>query len=201
MSAPADNRLVEFTLWIWHKTSVPVFLEKFILPIFATSVVLLAWSNPMGFDTTQRVTAAATMIFAAYFVGHTVNKNPSKSPAASAVQANSESSITRQQERLAIISRLVEGYQAAHNGEKPTFEWLNGKLKEQGADFRVNPPLPPAGGMMFHGGKFEGNGTAIDNHNPNARFTFDGTDFINNKKGIVNFPAEPSDKTKKPKQP
>jgi len=52
---------------------------------------------------------------------------------------------------------------------------------------------------MFHGGKFEGNGTAIDNHNPNARFTFDGTDFINNKKGIVNFPAEPSDKTKKPK--
>ncbi len=54
---------------------MPVFLEKFVLPLFATTVVLLAWTNPMGFDTTQRMTGAITLIFAAYFVGHTVYKS------------------------------------------------------------------------------------------------------------------------------
>ena len=107
--------------------------------------------------------------------------------------------VSLQQQRLTIISQLVEDYQAAHNGENPTFEWLNKKLKEQGADFRVNPPTPPAGTAMFHGGRFEGNGTAIENHNPNARFIFDGTDFINNKKGIVNIPPAQQEKKKEPK--
>jgi hypothetical protein len=57
---------------------VPVFLEKFVLPLFAATVVLLAWTNPMGFDTTQRVTGALALIFAAYFVGHTVYKTSAK---------------------------------------------------------------------------------------------------------------------------
>jgi hypothetical protein len=103
------------------------------------------------------------------------------------------------QERLVILSQIVTEYQDAHNMQMPTFEWINKRLKEQGADFRVDPPTPPPGGMMFHGGRFEGNGTAIENHNPNARFTFDGTDFINNKKGIVNTFS--SEQQGKPKQP
>lgn len=61
--------------------------------------------------------------------------------------------------------------------------------------------MPQPGGMTFIGGKFEGNGTAILNRDPNAQFTFQGTDFINNKRAIVNAPSEQQGKGGKPKQP
>jgi len=107
--------------------------------------------------------------------------------------------IDPQQQRVAILSKIVTEYQGGHNMQMPTFEWINKKLKEQGADFRVNPPAPRPGAMVFHGGKFEGNGIAIDNRNPNAQFVFDGTDFINNKKGIVNVPPAQQEKKKERK--
>jgi hypothetical protein len=66
---------------------MPVFLERFVLPLFAAGVVLLAATNPMGFDTTQRVTGTVALIFAAYFVAHTVYKAPKLSPPVSAPPA------------------------------------------------------------------------------------------------------------------
>lgn len=63
---------------LWHKACVSVFLERFVLPIFATVVVLIAVTNPMGFDNTQRITGALALIFAAYFAAHTVTKLASK---------------------------------------------------------------------------------------------------------------------------
>ena len=59
---------------VWHKSAVPIFIERFVLPLFAAAVILLALSNPMGFDTTQRITGALALIFAAYFVAHTLHK-------------------------------------------------------------------------------------------------------------------------------
>src|SRR6266404_4082483 len=108
-----------------------------------------------------------------------------------------EATVTRE-EAIAIVNGLVEDYKRAHRDEAPTFDWLNKKLEEQKRDFRITPP--PVRGMTFIGGKFEGNGVAISNSDPNARFTFQGTDFINNKISIVNTPATPQDKKDKPKQ-
>lgn len=178
---------------------MPVFLERFVLPLFAAGVVLLALSNPMGFDTTQRVTGALALILAAYFVGHTIHKSSSKSPAGPPATVSTQLNSGSQQERLAIISQLVEDYKATHNGEMPTFGYLNQKLQEQGRDFRITPPQ--SRGMTFRGGKFEGNGTAILNEDPNAKFTFNGTDFINNQRGIVNVPAPQQDGKPEPKKP
>lgn len=76
MRPDSDSLPVEFTSWIWHKTSVPVFLERFVLPLFAAAVVLLAVTNPMGADRTQRITGTVALIFAAYFVAHTAYKAP-----------------------------------------------------------------------------------------------------------------------------
>lgn len=70
------DRAVVFAHFLWHNSAVPVFLERFILPAFAATVVLLAVANPMKFDTTQRVTGVIALIFAAYFVAHTVYKAP-----------------------------------------------------------------------------------------------------------------------------
>jgi hypothetical protein len=63
---------------VWHKSAVPIFIERFLLPLFAAAVILLALSNPMGFDTTQRITGALALIFAAYFVAHTLHKWPAR---------------------------------------------------------------------------------------------------------------------------
>lgn len=72
---------------IWCETSVPVFLEKFILPLFAALVLVLAVTNPINLDWVQRVTGSLAIIFAAYFVAHTVYKKSEsdKKPVASAI--------------------------------------------------------------------------------------------------------------------
>jgi hypothetical protein len=59
---------------------VPIFLERFILPVFAAVVVLLALTNPMKFDTTQRITGVLALLFAAYFVAHTAHKHGKSAP-------------------------------------------------------------------------------------------------------------------------
>jgi hypothetical protein len=57
---------------------VPVFLERFVLPLFVGAVILLGITNPMGFDRVQRITGAIALIFAAYFVAHTVYSSQPK---------------------------------------------------------------------------------------------------------------------------
>jgi hypothetical protein len=61
---------------------VPIFLERFILPAFAATVIIVALTNPMGLDKIQRTTGAIAIIFAAYFVAHTVYRatHPEKPP-------------------------------------------------------------------------------------------------------------------------
>jgi hypothetical protein len=55
---------------------VPIFLERFLLPLLAGVVILIAVTNPMGFDLTQRITGAVALLCAAYFIAHTVYKKP-----------------------------------------------------------------------------------------------------------------------------
>lgn len=59
---------------------MPIFLERFVLPLFAGAVILLAIANPMKFDMVQRVTGTLALIFAAYFVAHTVYKGNHPAP-------------------------------------------------------------------------------------------------------------------------
>jgi hypothetical protein len=101
---------------------------------------------------------------------------------------------TAQVEQKAIIEGLVTDYKKSHDGNNPTIGWLNDKLKDQGKDFRIQPKSS----VTFIGGRFEGNDIGVQNSNPNTQFTFDGTDFINNKKGFVNTPSAQQDKKKKP---
>ncbi len=44
------------------------------LPVFVAIVIILAGTNPMGFDKTQRITGAIAVVFLAYFVAHTVHR-------------------------------------------------------------------------------------------------------------------------------
>jgi hypothetical protein len=60
---------------------VGIFLERFLLPAFATAVIAVAITNPMNFDIAQRISGCLALIFAAYFVAHTAHKM-NKVPAA-----------------------------------------------------------------------------------------------------------------------
>lgn len=70
-----NNLWLVFVRWIWHETAVPIFIERFVLPLFATLVVLLAVTNPMQFDPTQRVTGTIAIIALAIFVAHSLHKS------------------------------------------------------------------------------------------------------------------------------
>jgi hypothetical protein len=60
---------------------VPVFFEKYLLPTTVALTVLVVFTNPMKLDWTQRITGGLALVFASYFVAHTVHKiNQPKSP-------------------------------------------------------------------------------------------------------------------------
>src|SRR5690349_566406 len=64
---------------IWYDTSVPVFLERYLLPLAAALTVLIIVTNPMALDWTQRITGGLAVVFIAYFVAHTVHRSNSLS--------------------------------------------------------------------------------------------------------------------------
>lgn len=76
---------------------MPVFLEQFLLPVFVALVVaLLAGTNPMGFDWTQRISGGLAIIFAAFFISYTLHKQktpePSPAPASNAATVSERKS-------------------------------------------------------------------------------------------------------------
>ncbi len=72
---------LDMARWVWQDTAVPAFLERYILPLLATTTVAIILNNPMGFDLTQRVTACIAILSAAYGVGHTLHKKRTSNPA------------------------------------------------------------------------------------------------------------------------
>jgi hypothetical protein len=54
---------------------MPVFLEKYILPVAAALTVLVMVTNPMGLDWNQRISGGLILLFVAYFVAYTVHKS------------------------------------------------------------------------------------------------------------------------------
>jgi hypothetical protein len=57
---------------IWYGTSVPVFLERFILPALAAALIGVIVLNPLKLDIQQQISLAVVVVGLAYFVGHTV---------------------------------------------------------------------------------------------------------------------------------
>ena len=58
---------------IWYETSVPVFLERFVLPALATVLIGVILLNPFKFDWQQQTALAIVVVALAYFFGHTVH--------------------------------------------------------------------------------------------------------------------------------
>lgn len=67
---------------LWHNTAVPLFLERFVLPMLVVGCAALLMTNPMKFDVTQRLTLGAALFFLAYFTAHTAWKSREPKPIA-----------------------------------------------------------------------------------------------------------------------
>ena len=68
---------------IWYETSVPVFLERFVLPALVTVLIGVILLNPFKFDWQQQIALAIVVVGLAYFVGHTVHlRNEASKPTA-----------------------------------------------------------------------------------------------------------------------
>ena|ERR1022692_637855 len=59
---------------VYCETYMPIFLERFVLPVLATSVITVILLNPFKWDWQQRVSILVFVFALAYFVGHTLTK-------------------------------------------------------------------------------------------------------------------------------
>jgi hypothetical protein len=85
---------------------VPIFFERFLLPVAAAIVVLVAITNPMGFDWQQRISGALAVVFIAYFVAHSLHlHNQAKT---SKPEKDSGETVIRVRELLAEGNRIVQ---------------------------------------------------------------------------------------------
>ncbi len=78
-----------FLQWLWHKTAVRVFLERFVLTVLA-AITVLAINNSMKLDWTERISLAVAAIAIAVFVGRRVEKDRRPVPVPSADFATAE---------------------------------------------------------------------------------------------------------------
>jgi len=70
---PLDN--------VYGDTYMPIFLERFVLPVLATSVITVILLNPFKWDWRQRTSLFVAVIALAYFVGYSLTKGkPAISP-------------------------------------------------------------------------------------------------------------------------
>ena len=58
---------------IWYESSVPIFIEKVLLPLGAVTLAYVIWTNPMQFDGQQRVSLGVAVLLFLYFLAHTLH--------------------------------------------------------------------------------------------------------------------------------
>jgi hypothetical protein len=74
LDAIVSSRVLDFGYWVWHKTAVPTWLERFVLTLLAGAFLGVVLWNSMKLDITQRITLGIVILALSYFVAHTVYK-------------------------------------------------------------------------------------------------------------------------------
>jgi hypothetical protein len=57
---------------------MPIFLERYVLPVLAAATIALIMTNPLSLDWSQRISVFVAVIALAYFASHTVHKRNDK---------------------------------------------------------------------------------------------------------------------------
>jgi hypothetical protein len=123
----AQKWLLEFNNHLWHKSYVPIYIERFLLPILATIAVSVIILNPIGMDTTQKVTLSATVLLFAFFLAYTLHKyNESKSEPAKTTTA---------------ISKIKSNNDIKKQANELSREMLRFFADKQASEPRFNNPL------------------------------------------------------------
>src|ERR1043166_8915980 len=71
-NAVNDDRFLAAWLYLWHKTYVPTFIERFLLPVLVIIAAAVIITNPMQMDRQQRISLGIAILAFAYFVGHSL---------------------------------------------------------------------------------------------------------------------------------
>jgi hypothetical protein len=66
---------------VWYEVIVPIFLERFLLYLCAAAFLALVLVNGMGLNIHQRIGLGVTLVGAAYFLAHTVERIKDQAPA------------------------------------------------------------------------------------------------------------------------
>ena len=98
------NELIIQNVEPWYKKFVPLWLERYVLPICATIVFGLCILNPLKFDWRQRIALIIAISAFAYFIAHTIQRPKELAPFTPdpkiAILEQQISSLRLQQEQL-----------------------------------------------------------------------------------------------------
>lgn len=86
----------------WYKAYVPLWVERYIIPILAAVVVGLVILNPLKLDWPQRISLLVALSAFAYFLAHTIHKP----------KASSTTMVTAPDPRIGTLEREVSDLRA-----------------------------------------------------------------------------------------
>jgi len=117
---------------IWYESSVPVFGEKFVLPVLATAVMAIVILNPMKWDWQSRLALFVGITAFAFLLSHQIhlrNEAIRTGTAPTPAQSNSPAARIEQNAKDSACSNVVGGRdvtmdcpadQKDHDGKKPS---------------------------------------------------------------------------------
>ena len=109
---------------MWHNSAMTLFLERFVLVIFAATFLALVVVNNLKFDWTQRITLGVFLVAGAYFTAHTIHRLR-ESPAAPVASPELSSEIGIRTRIAALIAdgvKLQEQCQAIPDPYKTPYQ-------------------------------------------------------------------------------
>lgn len=74
---------------------MPVFLERFVLPVLAATLITVIIVNPLKMDWQQRTALIVAVVAVAYFVGHTLQRGKGPTSPQTAITATAPTPLSK----------------------------------------------------------------------------------------------------------
>lgn len=105
----------------WYKACVPLWIERYLIPICAAIVFGLVVLNPLKFDWQQRIALLVAISAFAYFLAHTVHKPKASTVAQAAPPADP---------RIEVLEQQIKDIQSRQQKERDEAEAIRKKQTE-----------------------------------------------------------------------
>lgn len=120
---------------------MPVFIERFLLPLLVSIVVLFTISNVFKLDWHQRVSFALAVLFLAYFISHTVHKKAKADPRLPELTSVPPESRQQQSSAVGTATTHPQSTQSTSGNMSPLIHGSGNKVVINPPDRKTETPM------------------------------------------------------------